>query len=108
MKDVNIPLGEVIDNHPEIALGLYSSKDRFDFSSVTLGNSLNLILLSDSVGVTSTDTLGGIDDFISESFSHALVGSESGLSGSFAKQVDSLVDSSEGRDIDGLSSDSTT
>jgi len=36
------------------------------------------------------------------------VGSEGGLSGSLAKQVDSLVDSSERRNVDSLSSDGTT
>ena len=36
------------------------------------------------------------------------MGSEGGLSGSLAEQVDSLVDSSERGNIDGLSSDGTT
>ena len=96
-------------DHPEEALGLYSSKDGFySCSSVTLGNSLDLILLSDGEGVTGGDSLGGVDEFVGEGLSHRLVGSEGRLSGSLAEQVDSLVDSSEGRDINSLSSDSTT
>ena len=55
-----------------------------------------------------TNSLGGSDDLISQSFRHRLVGSESALSGSLADQVDSLIDSSEWGDIDGLSSDGTT
>jgi hypothetical protein len=55
-----------------------------------------------------TNSLGGSDDLISQSFRHGLVGSESCFSGSLADQVDSLVDSSEWGDIDGLSSDGTT
>jgi len=55
-----------------------------------------------------TNSLGGSDDLISQSFRHGLVGSESGLSGSLADQVDSLVDSSEWGDINSLSSDGTT
>ena len=55
-----------------------------------------------------TNSLGGSDDLISQSFRHGLVGSECALSGSLADQVDSLIDSSEWGDIDGLSSDGTT
>lgn len=78
-------------------------------SSVTLGNSLDLILLLDGEGVgTGADTLGGGDDLVSEALRKSLVGSERRLSGTLADQVDSLVDSSERRDIDGLSADGTT
>lgn len=55
-----------------------------------------------------TDSLGGSDDLISQSFRHGFVGSEGALSGSLADQVDSLVDSSEWGDINSLSSDGTT
>ena len=77
-------------------------------SSVTLGNSLDLILLSDSEGVGLTNTLGGGDDLISEGLGHGLVASEGGLSGTLANEVDSLVDSSEWGNINSLSSDGTT
>ena len=78
------------------------------YSSVTLGNSLDLILLLDGVGVgTRADTLRGGDDLIGEALGESLVGSESRLSGALADQVDGLVDSSERRDIDGLSADGT-
>ena len=77
-------------------------------SSVTLGNSLDLILLFDGVGVSLTNTLGSGDDFISEDLGHALVGSEAGVSASFTHKVDSLIDSSKWRNIDSLSSNGTT
>ena len=77
-------------------------------SSVTLGNSLDLVLLLDGVGVSLTDTLGSSDDLIGENLGHALVGSEAGVSGSFAHKVDSLIDSSQWGDINSLSSDGTT
>lgn len=79
-----------------------------DCSSVTLGNSLDLILFLDGVGVgAGADTLGGSDDLIGEALRKSLVGSERRLSGTLADQVDSLVDSSQRRDIDGLSADGT-
>ena len=75
-------------------------------SSVTLSDSLDLILLLDSIRVTS-DTLGSGNDLISEAFTHALVGSEAGLSGALAHEIYSLIDSSEWGDINSLSSNST-
>ena len=77
-------------------------------SSVTLGNSLDLILLLDGVGVGLTDSLGGSDDFISEDFGHALVRSEASFSGSLTDEVNSLVDSSKWGNINSLSSDGTS
>lgn len=77
-------------------------------SSVTLGNSLDLVLLSNAVGVGLTDTLGSGNDLISKSLAHGLVVSEAGLSRSLAHEVDGLVDSSEWRDINGLSLDGTS
>lgn len=76
-------------------------------SSVTLGNSLDFVLLLDGEGVGLTDTLGGGDDLISESLSHALVASEARFSGSLAHQVDGLVHSSHWGHVHGLSSDGT-
>ena len=76
-------------------------------SSVTLGNSLDLILLLHGVRVGLTDTLRGSDDFVTEHFSHALVRSEASLSRSFANQIDSLVHSSKWRHINSLSSHGT-
>jgi len=77
-------------------------------SSVTLGNSLDFVLLLDSVGVGLTNTLRGGDDLISEDFAHALVRSEASFSRALADKVDSLVHSSKRRDIDGLSSNGTS
>merc|ERR1711937_1044073 len=76
-------------------------------SSVTLGDSLNLVLLLDGVGVSLANTLGGGDDLVGEALAHALVGSEGGFSGTLAHQVDRLVHSSQWADIDGLTSDGT-
>jgi hypothetical protein len=77
-------------------------------SSVTLGNSLDLILLLDGIRVGLTDTLGGGNDLVGQAFSNGLVGSESTFSGTLAHKVDSLVDSSHWGDINSLSSDGTT
>lgn len=43
-----------------------------DCSSVTLGNSLDLILLLDGVRVGLSDSLGSGDDLVSESLTHGL------------------------------------
>lgn len=108
MKDDKKHLGKKLFGSPETALDHTRTKDGHDCSTVTLGNSLDFILLSDGEGVTLSDTLGGVDELVSESLSHALVGSESRFSRSLAEQVDSLVDSSEGRNINSLPSDGTT
>jgi len=52
--------------------------------------------------------LGGGDDLVGEALRHTLETTESALTGSLADEVDSLVDSAEGRHIDGLSADDTT
>ena len=77
-------------------------------STITLGNSLNFVLLLNGERVGLSDTLGGGDDFISEGLTHALEGSESWVSGTFAEEVDSLIDSSHWGNINSLSSDGTT
>ena len=95
-------------------------------SSVTLGNSLNLVLLSHSVGVGARSLnkkvsrsvsrksasvftyLGGVDDLVGEGLSNALEGSEGRLSGALADQVDSLVHSAQGRHVHSLSAHHTT
>ena len=55
-----------------------------------------------------THTLGGGDDLVGQSLGHRLVASERRLSGSLADQINSLVDSSQWRHIDGLSSNGTS
>ena len=55
-----------------------------------------------------TNTLGGSDDLVGQGLRHGLVASEGRFSGSLADQIDSLVDSSQGGNIDSLSSNSTT
>jgi hypothetical protein len=79
------------------------------FSTVTLGDSLNLVLLLHGVRVdTGAGALGGGKDFFSEDLAHALDVSESGLSGTAGDQVDGLVHSAEGGNVDSLSADDTT
>jgi len=77
-------------------------------SSVTLGDSLDLILLLHGVGVGLTDTLGGGNNLVSQVLGHWFVGSERGLSGTLGHKVDSLVDSSHWGHINSLSSNGTT
>ena len=79
-------------------------------SSVTLGNSLDFFLLSDGEGVAALSFLGfgGLNDLVGEALGEGLHGSESRGSDSLHDEIDTLVDSSEWRNIDGLSSDGTT
>jgi hypothetical protein len=79
-------------------------------SSVTLGDSLDFVLLLDGVRVagTLTNTLMSIDNLIGKALAHALVGSEGSLSGSLADQVNRLVHSSQWAHVDSLTSNGTT
>ena len=52
--------------------------------------------------------LGGVDEFVSEGLGDRLETSEGGLTGGLADEVDGLVDSAEGRNVDSLSADNTT
>ena len=76
------------------------------FLTVRLGDSFQLILLLDSI--RGGGTLGSVDQFFGQSFGDGLDVSEGGFSGTDGQQGDGLVDSSQWRDIDGLSSGSTT
>ena len=58
--------------------------------------------------IESTTYLGSVDDLVGEALRDGLKASEGGLAGALADQVDSLVDSAEGRHVDGLSADDTT
>lgn len=66
---------------------------------VALGNTLELVLLLDSVGVGRT--LGGVDQLLSKALSNALDVAERGLAGTDGEQRDGLVHATEGRHIDG-------
>lgn len=52
--------------------------------------------------------LWGVENFICKNFTHWFDSSESRLSATFAHEVNGLVDSSEWRNVDSLSSDDTT
>lgn len=73
--------------------------------SVGLGNTLELVLLLDGVRVGGT--LGGVDELLSKALGNGLDVAESGLTGTDGQEGDGLVDTAEGRDIDGLATDGT-
>lgn len=73
--------------------------------SVRLGDTLQLILLLDSIAVAAS--LGSVDQLLSQALSNGLYVSESSLAGTNGKERDGLVDAAEGRHIDGLSADGT-
>lgn len=73
--------------------------------SVALGDTLQLVLLLDSVRVAAS--LGGVDQLFGQALSNGLDVAERGLAGTGGEEGDGLVDSAEGRDIDSLTTDST-
>jgi len=73
--------------------------------SVGLGDTLELILLLDGVRVAAT--LGSVDQLLSKALGNALDVAERGLTGTDGEEGDTLVDTAEGRDIDGLATDGT-
>ena len=73
--------------------------------TVTLGDTLDLILLLD--GVTVGRTSSGVDEFLSKALSHGLEVTERSLTGTGSEQVQGVVDATERGHIDGLSSDNT-
>ena len=99
-------------------------------STVTLGDSLDFILLPDGSGIACRSLfgktrqhllasqcqfkserltyLGSVDDLVGEGLRNGLQASEGGLTGSLADQVNGLVDSAEGRHVDSLSTNNTT
>ena len=76
-------------------------------SSVTLGDSLDFVFFTHCEGIGSW-ALGSVDDLISKALSNGLHVSESRFAGSLAEKVNSLVNSAEWGNIDGLSADNTT
>lgn len=72
---------------------------------VGLGNTLQLILLLDGVGVGGS--LGSVDKLLSKALSNGLDVAERGLTGTDGEKGDSLVDTAEWGDIDGLATDSS-
>src|SRR5512142_939347 len=74
--------------------------------SVGLGNTFQFILLIDGIRVRRT--LSSVDQFIGQAFSNGLDVSEGSFAGTGAQQPNSLVDTTEGRYIDGLTTYSTS
>ena len=73
--------------------------------TVGLGNTLDLVLLLNSIGVGGT--LCGVHEFISEALGNGLDVAEAGFAGTLANQVDGLVDAAEGGDVDCLAAHDT-
>ena len=68
--------------------------------SVTLGYTLQLVLLLDSVAVTAS--LGGVNELFGQTFGDALDVTEGRLAGADGQQSDGLVDAAEWRYVYGL------
>eukprot|EP01083_Nonionella_stella_P082391 227413_1 len=73
--------------------------------SVGFGNTLKFVLLLDSIRVSRT--LGGVDQFISKTFSNGLDVTESRFTSTDGQQRDSLVDTTERRNINSLTTNGT-
>jgi hypothetical protein len=73
--------------------------------SVGLGDTLELVLLLDGVRVGRS--LGSVDQLLSKALGNGLDVAESGLTGTDGQEGNGLVDTAEGRDIDGLATDGT-
>lgn len=79
---------------------------RINCLSVRLGDTLQLVLLLDGVGVGAA--LGGVDELFSQALSNGLDIAESGFTGTNCQESDGLVDSPQWGDIDGLTTDSSS
>lgn len=72
---------------------------------IALGNTLQLVLLLDGIGVAGS--LGSVDQLLSKALSDALDVAERGLAGTDGEEGDGLVDAAERGHIDGLAADGT-
>jgi len=73
---------------------------------VGLSHALNLVLLLDSIAVGGT--LGSVDELLSEALSDGLDVAESSLASTGGEEVDSLVDATQRRHVDGLAAHHTS
>merc|ERR1712083_1074568 len=69
--------------------------------TVGLGDTLQLVLLLDGVAVARA--LGGVDELVRQTLGDGLDVAERCLTGTSAQQPDSLVDATERRHVNGLS-----
>lgn len=76
------------------------------FLTVGLGNTLELVLLADGVAVGGS--LGSVDNLISEALSHALDVTEGSLASTSGDQGNTKVNTTKGRNINSLTTDSTS
>jgi len=96
--------GKLLDNDCKKQIPVHIQKK--NSLSVSLSDTLDLILLLDSEGVGGT--LGGIDELISEALSNGLYGPESGLTSTLGEEPDSLVHTAKGGHIYSLSAYNTS
>jgi len=73
--------------------------------SVGDGDSLQLVLLLEGVRVGRL--FGSVDQLVSQALGDGLDVTESRLTGTCAQEPDGLVDTSQWRDVDGLTTDGT-
>lgn len=77
-----------------------------NFLPIALSHTLQLVLLLDGVRVRAS--LGGVDQLLGKALGDGLDVSEGGLTGSDGQEGDGLVDTAQGRHIDGLATDGTS
>lgn len=80
---------------------------RFTSSAVTFSHLLDLFFLLEGVGTLDVALLC-VDDLVRQALRNCLERFHSMLAGSLSNQVDGLVDSSQGRNIDSLLPDHTS
>lgn len=73
--------------------------------TVGLGNTLDLVLLLDSIGVGGST--GGVDELLGEALGHGLEVAEGSLTGTGGEEVEGVVDPTEGGHVDSLTTDDT-
>jgi len=111
MQSRHAPVGSRTNNRTHVHFSDESSDIRGASTSsstsltVRFGDTLQLILLLDSVAVGRS--LGGIDQLVSETFSNGLDVSESRLSCASDEKPNGLVDATQRRHVDRLTTDRT-
>ena len=76
------------------------------FLTVGLGHTFQLVLLLDSIRVAAS--LGGVDQLFCKALGNRLDVAEGSFAGTSCEEGDGLVDSPEGRHVDGLATDGTS
>lgn len=82
------------------------SIDEWAALTVRLGNTFKFVLLLDGVAVGAS--LGSVDELFSQAFSNTLGVTEGAFTSTSGDQSDGLVDTAQGRNVHGLTTDSTS